>query len=171
MPTPLAERFWPKVNKDGPVIRPELGPCWVWTASVGTSGYGQIGVGGRAGRPVQAHRVSWELAHGAPAGDAWVLHRCDNPLCVRPDHLFLGTNADNAHDMAAKGRHFSRQAPEKIIRGERHGRAKLTAEDVREIRRAYAAGEGDQAQIASRHGVTQSTVGRIVLRKIWAHVA
>lgn len=104
---PLADRFWAKVCKAGPVVRPELGPCWVWTsASLNAHGYGVIGLGDGRGTSV-AHRVSYELAHGvALTREQKILHRCDNPPCVRPDHLFEGTQADNMADMRAKGRHW-----------------------------------------------------------------
>jgi len=106
-------RFWKKVNKDGPIPehRPELGPCWVWTAGIATFGYGIIAPGrnaalGRAGRRgIAAHRVSWLIHCGIIPEQFCVLHKCDNPLCVRaPDHLFLGTKGDNWRDMLAKDR-------------------------------------------------------------------
>lgn len=89
-PQPIAPRFWSKVHiTDG---------CWLWTGAL-RNGYGRFG-----SRPFKyAHRVSWELANG-PTGDLKVLHRCDNPRCVRPDHLFLGTQLDNMRDRSAKGR-------------------------------------------------------------------
>lgn len=93
---PLAERFWEKVQRsDG---------CWTWTACRNALGYGSIQYG-KPRKVVLAHRVAWELAHGAPPGrDVEVCHSCDNPSCVRPDHLFLGTHLDNMRDMYAKGR-------------------------------------------------------------------
>lgn len=105
---PVAQRFWSKVDKNGPIAShaPGLGQCWIWTGST-SEGYGQINVGGGDGRHDWAHRVSWEIHHGPIPDGLWVLHRCDNPSCVRPDHLFLGTVADNNRDMIAKGRHRS----------------------------------------------------------------
>lgn len=105
------QRFWPKVDKAGPIPphRPELGPCWVWMASVfeDRNGYGkfQAGEGRATAEAVYAHRYAWELTWGTVPDGLWVLHHCDNPPCVRLDHLFLGTAADNVADMMAKGRH------------------------------------------------------------------
>ena len=88
----LAERFWPRVRKgDG---------CWEWQGHRSSHGYGKIGCGGK---DIGTHRVAWELAHGPIPAGMHVCHRCDNPPCVRPDHLFLGTHSDNMRDLAEKG--------------------------------------------------------------------
>jgi hypothetical protein len=102
---PLEERFWSKVDKNGPVIRPELGPCHIWTGDKGRDGYGLIRRGRNGDGVARATRVALEIKLGrrlADGGEA--LHHCDNPPCVRDEHLFLGTNEDNRKDMAAKGR-------------------------------------------------------------------
>lgn len=121
-------RFWDKVNKDGPVPvhASELGPCWVWTAYCDRFGYGHSRFDGRVW---SAHRISWTLINGPIPDGLWVLHACDNPPCVNPAHLWLGTAADNAHDRDRKGRqvpHFgdrngSRLHPDRVPRGDRHG--------------------------------------------------
>lgn len=166
-PERIAVRFWPKVNKNGPSPAHVTvnGPCWEWTASVEHSGHGRIQIpnatNGRKG-VVGAHRVSWFLHHGRWP-DRCVLHRCDNPRCVNPDHLFEGTKADNVHDMHAKGR---ANPP----RGEQCVRAKITESDVRKIREQAAAGK-PQTQIAREMGITYYVVNSVKLRKSWRHVA
>lgn len=93
----LEERFWSKVekSKDG---------CWLWTGSVNNRGYGRIN---RCGKSVYAHRVSYELAFGSIEDGMSVCHGCDTPACVRPSHLFVGTQKQNSEDMVAKGRHHN----------------------------------------------------------------
>jgi hypothetical protein len=101
-----------------------------------------------------------------------VCHVCDNPSCVRPEHLFLGTNADNNADMIAKGRIAmgDRVAPKARARGERSGMAVLNATKVKRIRRLYAAGRLSQQAIADKVGIDQTTVSNVVRRATWAHV-
>jgi len=105
---PLQVRFWSFVNKtDG---------CWIWTGSTNKKGYGQMSQGKRGLRPLHVHRVSWEIHNGQIPDDQCVLHRCDNPACVRPDHLFLGTEKENTRDMMSKERgHWQRNAPRKQL--------------------------------------------------------
>lgn len=104
------ERFWAKVEKRGPA------ECWLWLASRNAQGYGKFSVASGRGH-MGAHRAVWELVNGAVPDGLWVLHRCDNPPCVNPAHLFLGTCRDNHLDMVAKGRHWAQKNP---------GRARLT---------------------------------------------
>jgi hypothetical protein len=121
------DRFWAKVNKDGPIPphRPELGPCWVWTAGTVDAGYGGFWLCGKMRR---AQRVAFLIKHGRWP-EPCACHRCDNPPCVREDHLFEGTHAANARDRDAKGRqvtlrgaeHWSRYHPELLPRGDRNG--------------------------------------------------
>jgi hypothetical protein len=147
--------FWEKVNRDGPIVREELGQCWVWTGGT-TTGYGSVRLK-ELQRSVLAHRYSWKLAHGEwPA--LCVLHKCDNRPCIRPEHLFLGTHADNTADMMRKGRH--RQAP---LRGADHPMSKLTWEQVREIR----ASSEKNADIARRLGIVPEHISRIRGGHVW----
>lgn len=86
------------------MIRIKVDPkttCWTWVGAVSSNGYGHININGKL---ISAHRLSWELFHNEKPGKKFVLHKCDNPLCVNPDHLFLGTNSDNQRDCIAKGR-------------------------------------------------------------------
>ncbi len=130
--------------------------CWIWTAAADRKGYGQVRIGGRAGGIVYAHRLSWEARHGPiPKGQdgLCVLHRCDVPSCINPDHLFIGTNANNVADRDAKGRG---NAP----CGEANGNARLTDAEVVEIR--SLAGTATQQDIATRFGVTNQHIGHIL---------
>lgn len=128
--------------------------CWEWSASVNKrAGYGQFRLGSRM---VYAHRVSWELHRGPVADGLYVLHRCDNRRCVNPGHLFLGTNDDNMADMVAKGRQ---------ARGQRHGSAKLTPDQVAEIR--SLAGTMLHREIAALFGISKQQVGHILRGEQW----
>ena len=152
-PTPASERFRTKY-----VPEPNSG-CWLWNAGTNHQGYGRFFLGGGR-RSTQAHRASYELHVGPVPGDMVVCHRCDNPSCVNPGHLFLGTQADNMADKRRKGR---------AARGRANVNGRLAPQAVREIRRRCAAGER-QADVASDFGVTQANVSSIVTRKTWAHV-
>lgn len=129
--------------------------CWLWTGTIFRNGYGRMNFGYR-GSGRGAHRVAWELYHGHVPEGMCVLHRCDTKLCVNPDHLFLGTSADNCMDRHAKGR-------TRTSSGEAHGSAKLTADQVLEIRE----GKGTLNEMASRFGVSFSVVGQIRRNEIW----
>jgi Pectobacterium phage endonuclease len=156
--TPLAERFQRKVQ--------QAGDCLEWTGSTNRSGYGHFNVGGN--RPKLAHRVAWELAHNAtiPPG-LIVMHTCDNPRCVKPSHLRLGTFADNTRDMFSKGRGcpdiYKKRGVESV-------NAKLNPDAVHQIRAGRAAGETISA-LARAHGVSRPTINAILRGKTWAHVA
>lgn len=149
---PLADRFWAKVDQRGP------DECWPWTGFVNNDGYGTCRPGG--GREARgAHRISWEIHNGPQPPGYCVCHHCDNPPCVNPAHLFLGTIGDNNADRAAKGRTV---AP----RGERHWGAKVTPPIVLEIRAAV----GRHTDIAARYGLSAVTVGQIRARETWRHI-
>jgi len=151
----LAERFWQKVSRRGE------DECWPWLAYRNEWGYGTIGTPAAIGVEL-AHRVSWQLHKGPIPDGMLVLHRCDNPPCVNPAHLFLGTDADNSHDRDAKGRL-------QPLRGERHGCSRLTEDDVRNIR--VLRGEVDRKILALYFGVTPSMISAIQLRRNWRHVS
>lgn len=96
---PLVQRFWDRVTPGTPT------ECWIWPGTRNNKGYGLIGKGGRGTGGFTVHRVSWMIHRGPIPDGKWVLHRCDTPACVNPDHLFIGTHRDNMADMVAKGRH------------------------------------------------------------------
>lgn len=154
---PLADRFWDFVSKgEG---------CWLWRG--GTNGkYGVLGRGGRGAPMVYAHRLSYELAHGEVPSGLYVMHSCDTPLCVRPEHLAVGTQTDNMRDAMNKGRisHVSKTP------GEKNRHAKLTAADVGKIRERLAQGE-TRRSVAATLGMNPHTISRIALRQLWPHVA
>ncbi len=131
------------------------GTCWTWLGKSDKDGYG---VFYRDGGDFKAHRVAYELANDASPGDMMVCHECDNPSCVNPGHLFLGTGTVNTADRHAKGRD---------ARGSAIGASKLSASDVDRIREALKAGVR-QVDIAAGFGVTQALVSCIKLRKAWA---
>lgn len=157
--TSAKDRFWARVNKNGPVCSVH-GPCWIWTGT--TSGTARYGILQVSGKKTKAHIFSYELCFGKTNG-LFVCHKCDNPLCVRPDHLFLGTHAENMADMVSKGR---------ANRGEKRPAAKLTEADVQFIRASYQAGSPIVGAIAlsERFGVNYYTVMAIITGKAWKHV-
>lgn len=147
------ERFW-KYTKiaEG---------CWEWQSA-------KICIDGRcagvlriSNRNVYASRFSWELHNGPIPDGLLVCHHCDNALCVRPDHLFLGTSADNSADMVRKGRQ---------TKGITHYRAKLTDAQVREIRSLQVTGYGFYSETARKYGITEATFRLVYRRKTWKHV-
>jgi hypothetical protein len=185
----IEDRFRCK-TRESDIPHPTLGTkCLEWTARIGTWGYGEFWLNSLMGMQ-KAHRVAWWL-HYSKWPTLLILHHCDNPKCVRPDHLFEGTNADNVADMMAKGRnrfvsgdqHWSRLHPERrpygakngmsthpgIKQGERNGRALVTASDVLRIR-SMKAGRMTDRKIASIFGVSRQTINHICARKTWAHV-
>ena len=133
---PIEERFWLHVDRSDPA------GCWEWTASRRRRGYGQFRA--KPGEPMwQAHRMAWTLTFGPIPGGLLVCHHCDNPPCCRPDHLFLGTNEHNVQDMVRKGRlaGFTSRPPREISARVRT----LTDDQVRDIRRRFAAGESGRS--------------------------
>lgn len=145
------ERFWSHV---------EQGPdCWEWTSARNSAGRGVVTIDGKA---LMAYRVAWTLSVGPIPEGLFVCHRCDHPWCVRPSHLFVGTQLDNQRDMCAKKRSH-------IPIGELNHEAKLTPEQVIEIRARYADG-ARRSFLARRYGVTYANVEAIVKRRSWKHL-
>ena len=132
--------------------------CWLWQGSLNPKGYGMMSIDSR---PRLVHRISWQVAHGPIPGGAFVLHKCDNPICVRPDHLFLGTQQDNMSDMVAKGRHNPGHVP-----GEKNGCSKLTEVQVRSIRQSNLPG----VVLARKYGISPAQISDIRNRKSWRHL-
>lgn len=179
--------FWKWVNKNGP-IHPICGQCWVWTGATDKDGYGKV----KHNREhLRTHRVAYQLVIGEIPDGMMVLHECDNPTCVEPSHLFLGTVQDNNDDMNQKGRgkscpgdlNGSRLHPERLSRGEKHGsliaakcprgtthyKSRFTKEDIRSIRARVAAGV-TQAAIVIEYGSSPPVICRIVSRQSYTDV-
>ncbi len=174
--TPIEERFWRRVQKTD--------TCWLWTGPKLPKGYGRLGSGGDSAPVKLAHRYSWELHFGDIPDDREVCHTCDNPSCVKPEHLWLGTHAENQQDMSRKGRsgatrhperlprgdaHGLRKHPESILRGARNPRARLTEDQVRMIRQLHAEGIAVD-DLATRYEIHRVTVEGIIQRKSWRHI-
>jgi DNA-binding XRE family transcriptional regulator len=150
---PIKERFWEKVEKTE--------NCWHWKGCLNNRGYGQISMNGKA---VLSHRVSWEIHNGPIPEGLQALHRCDNPICVRPDHLFLGTNSDNHTDMVNKGR--CRNGDRK---GEMNPTSILKRYEVDEIVHLYNSENLSQQKIADKYGVSRVTINAILRGRNWQH--
>lgn len=155
--------FWHFVDKRGP------SECWEWKGSKVAPGYGRIKLKGKASR---AHRLSYEINIGPIPDGMLIRHMCHNKSCVNPAHLEPGTEQDNKDDDIARGmvfrgdEHWTRAAPSRVLKGERHGMAKLDNEKVAAIRQSYAAG-AKRRRLAAEHGVCWSTINRIVKGEGW----
>jgi len=158
------QRFWSKVKKTE--------TCWLWQASKRNKGYGAF-VWCKNGEVVQgrAHRFSWEIHNGAIPNGMCVLHKCDVPACVNPEHLFLGTKADNNNDMVMKGRHVPGGTYVKgnYLRGTDHHAAKMTPALVRDMRKDRNIGMS-YSMLSKKYNIGISATWRICKRKAWAHI-
>jgi len=149
----LVERFHEKW-----VLDVESG-CWLWTASTAGNGYGQIKIPGER-RQIYAHRLSYLIHYGELSDSVLVCHVCDNPSCVRPSHLFVGSPKDNLTDMKEKGRHLF---------GVKNAKAKLTDDLVRHVFKLSSLGLS-QGKIAKTFGVAQGTIFKILHGQRWEHI-
>jgi hypothetical protein len=143
--------FWPYVSKSS--------TCWIWQGGINHFGYGVYCTNSTL---MGAHRFSYILENGPIPKGMVICHKCDNPPCVNPDHLFLGTPSDNLRDMVQKGRN---------AKGEKSGNAKLSVEQVKTIRDSFARGELTKTQLARIYHVTFTNIHYIIGRKIWTEVA
>jgi hypothetical protein len=160
----LEKRFWKKVDKceDG---------CWLWNASgVSKDGYGHFWIGRGRGKTM-AHRMAWELEFGEISSGMQVLHKCDVPRCVRPDHLFLGTASDNMLDMWKKNRHDLKEFwGNNDSSGENNGKSKLVEDDVRMIRQLWSEGYS-LVEINEIYSIVEKpAIWKIAHRKTWKHI-
>jgi len=166
----VAERFWSKVSK-----APHPKGCWVWTANKVRRGYGHFSPQSRTTQ--KAHRFSYVLAYGPIPDGLCVCHKCDNPACVNPDHLWAGTQKENMQDCAKKGRCMAQTHPERVASGDRNGtrtkpenyprsedryNAKITNAGADEMRAEYASGLVTLQQIADKYGVCRSTAWKVI---------
>ena len=165
-------RFWSYTDRSSP------DGCWLWTGYVGPNGYGRFSVIGLDGKrkTLSAHRVALELTTGYLPSEVFACHRCDTPLCCRPDHLFRGTVQENNADKVLKNRqaygpwHGRYTRPERVSRGEKRWNAKLTEEKVRQLRHEYQPRLVGIDTLAQKYGLSRNVVWRAVTRKSWKHV-
>ena len=151
----LAEKLERSLDKSG--------ECWVFTGGYcDRDGYGKIWGNGRK---YYAHRLAWSLVNGPIPEGMCVLHDCDNPPCCNPDHLHLGTIADNNQEKADRGRAYSPRC-----RGERNGRAKITKRQVLEMRNKHASGNESYSSLGREYGITPANARKAILGISWSHV-
>ena len=148
----MKERFFSKI------IKKEDYECWGWRGALCNGGYGCFTMNKRV-KP--AHRASWEIHNGPIPKGLWVLHKCDNKICSNPDHLFLGNAKENVHDMISKGRN---------IRGELSCHAKLTSNDIINIRKEYLNKNATYLEISRKYYVNASHIGRIIRKERWNNI-
>jgi len=174
LPPDHIARFWAKIQQSE-----NADDCWPFTNACDKNGYGRFNY---CKRWFPAHRIAYLLTYGNPS-DLIVCHRCDNPSCCNPSHLFLGTHLDNSNDKFAKGRarftgaktplraadHYRHNHPE-LSRGQRNGRSKLSDSQIVEIRTAYDTRQFNQVQLGHMYHVSQVMIGKIVRRERWTHV-
>lgn len=160
-PKPAWERFWKFVDKCGE------DECWNWIGGIGKGGYGLFWIN-ELHADVHSSRASWMIHYGDIPDGMFVCHHCDNPACVNPKHLFLGTNKDNMQDMIAKGRRVKCFGTKHGNHGTNCWENKLSPEQVREIRHKYSGGGTSMYKLAREYGVGYSTINYLINRRNWA---
>lgn len=158
IPPDVVDRFWSYVNKTE--------HCWEWRGYRMPFGHGQFRANAIARRPMLSHRVSWMIANGPIPRGLCVCHKCDNPCCVRPDHLFLGTVGDNQRDMAKKGRH-PRNKTGYLPTGKSHHYYKKGPKITREQAQTIRKSTGTNIEIGAKYGVDPSLISRIKSGEVW----
>ncbi len=149
--------------------------CWLWLGSKDIRGYGAFRL--QSYTSIRAHRLAWALANGI-FPTQYICHACDNPSCVRPSHLFEGSQLDNVRDMHRKGRsrkatgnrHWSKLHPEKIVKGEHNGRAVLNVLQIKELRTLFAQGLTNISELARRFKIGRTQTKRILTGESWNFV-
>lgn len=140
-----------------------LNGCWNWNGRLVGKGYGMIGLGGKGAKQVLVHRLAYQMHKGEIPDGMVVMHKCDNPRCVNPDHLDAGTQSQNIKDAFARGRKINLPSG---LKGESHGASKLTSDQVLMIR----ASTDSYKNLALSFGVSRSAIERIKYRKTWSHI-
>jgi len=148
----FAGQFWMRAQKTE-----DANECWIWCSTKDRNGYGIFSFGGEVYR---AHRIAYELSNGAFPARMLVCHYCDNPACVNPNHLFIGTQKENMSDCASKGRKPS-------FCGEKNSRHKVTALQVEQIRREYSRGGVTQKELGCKYGISRGGLARIIRGATW----